>query len=318
MQYVNLLRPEAFSKTPFKLARALGARSWKYPNKLELPVFDTDRDLIMCWPNVNLFSNGCATDLVRLVGFYNKNKYEQRVDIRNYGLPTPASYQNALCHAEDESGERLYVKRPKRHHGGSDFEVISSLSDSDITKFYYDPLIRRTNEYRLIFVKGVHVLTLSKVMPDGAPIDQPWNHSNGSRFVTVNKEQTSWFKHSRSAWEFLADLHAHPVVMTSHILGVDMFYNKETNSAGIFEFNFAPALEIEDNFNKVVEALLDDDLHTKTLVARGTSPSYMDELEADYPDYDDIEDDYLDEDYSGDDYPEEYVEEYISTNNTNN
>lgn len=251
MKYENLLRPEAFSTTPWRLARALGARSWKYPNRKTLPLFDTDRDLIMCWPDPSLF-NVQTDDIRKMCEFYKMNKKEQRAVITNNGIPTPDTFWNrdSVC---------KYVVRPLRHHGGDDFQVVDSVEEVNTATHYFSPLFPKTHEYRLIFVKGRLIRTLTKVVPNGTPNDVPWNHATGSRFVTVEYTNTKMYRQNKfNADDLLQQLHLFYPIQTAHIIGVDVMFNSNNGRYAVLECNFAPALTIDDNFDAVVTALTED------------------------------------------------------------
>jgi hypothetical protein len=281
--YRYLLRPRKFLTTPKRLAEKLGVEKIYHTDRMGDVEFDPDIDLIMAWPkNINLPSP-LASAYSELIRFYNMDKRKQRRMMREWGLTTPEA------HDSDK-----YVKRPLFHHGGNGFEVVSeSEVGADLDKFYYAPLFPKTHEYRMIYVCGKLSVILTKQIDDRNP-EIPWNHANGSRFVTTTLDKVA-FKKMRYLDE---ELDAFLITQLASIVAYDVMYDSNSTRFAVCEANFAPSLTIEGNIETVVSELREGFRENAGHVE--ASDEYDDD---DYPE--DYTDGIYIEDFS-DDEPEEF------------
>jgi hypothetical protein len=101
----------------------------------------------------------------------------------------------------------------------------------------------------VIFVFGTPLITLLKRVPEDTPNTVPWNHSNGSTFVTVNNEENNRLRHT----DVVGQLLGLPIIQDSHIVAADIMLGEERGDYRVCELNFAPALTIQSNIARVVE-----------------------------------------------------------------
>ena len=234
-----VLRPRHILTSPRLLADALGAKlrthEWARRNERSVEAHRGRSGLFTY--GVGEYSPESVQEFGRL------RKLDQRRSIASYGVSVPETYSG---------GNTRWVVRPHRHSQGVGFRVTEDPDDFNPQSEYISPLFPKQYEYRLIFIKGAHLITLVKVVNDGTPADIAWNHGV-SRFSTIHDYGTCRLRHTNC----LGDLAAHPVVQEAHILGVDVMLDADRNYA-VCEFNLAPALTIENNLNKVVEYLTRD------------------------------------------------------------
>jgi hypothetical protein len=218
----------------------MGARrTYAYPNRLDTPQFDYEKDFLFAVPKQEDTLNA-PEGYPELRSLYYKHKGGQRRWLSSQGICTPDDY---------EPHEGKYIQRPFNHHSGRDYTVLDSAPDSVPEGYYAAPLFKKTHEYRILMVKGEPLITLLKRNPeDGAiPVDQPWNHANGSSFITVNNPENNRLRHT----SVVADLHSNPTLNTAHILGVDVLYNHDDRSYAVCEVNFAPSITLENNLTTI-------------------------------------------------------------------
>jgi len=241
-----VVRPPSILTTPRKLKEVLGATRTVNPRTTSrIGTLDWVHDLFLYYPR--LPNEVSEYTVVR--EFMNKNKQKQQGELREYEVKTPWDYApyNSQC-----------VRRPLRHSAGRDFTIVGfNLENNQAPDTHYDtPLFPKKREYRVIFVKGVPLLTLSKVFVDRdtgsllsspPPFDIPWNHSCGSRFITVDHNR-SYLRHSST----LQDLLNVPVVQHAHIVA---------HEYAVCELNFCPALTIESNLQTIKDHLCASESH---------------------------------------------------------
>jgi len=145
-----------------------------------------------------------------------------------------------------------YIVRPLRHRGGQGWRVTEDPDDYNSTSEYIQELYPKTHEYRVVFCRGTPLFTLLKKIDGEAPVDQPWNHTYGSRFITVNDPENNRLRHT----DVVERLKENNVIKAAHLVGVDVMYNKHDQTYAVAEFNFCPAITIEDNLAKVAQHVL--------------------------------------------------------------
>lgn len=242
-----IVRPPNILTTPRKLKEVLNAQRTVNPRVSRRSLSFVD-DLFLYYPD--LPHEVSEYQVIRQ--FFIRDKYQQRVELDNYGVKTP--------HAYNDSEETPLVVRPRRHSGGNSFELINTSEDDDRTyntlTHYASPLFPKVKEYRVIFVKGVPIITLRKLFPhldytSTPPSDVPWNHTNGSIFNTIQAgHQGSSLRHTNA----VADLLNVPVVQHAHIIVADIMLNA-ANEYAVCELNFCPAITIPDNLERIKEVL---------------------------------------------------------------
>jgi len=296
------LRPGRFLTTPKRLAEGTGCEKiFRYPARRgrELPLFNTDKDLILAWPNVGMFEDACELT-AKAVEFYNMNKKEQRAYICDkFGWYTPENW----VHVAEKC-----VVRPKRHFGGQDFTVIpkSNAGLIDESTHYASPLFERTHEYRVILVRGAPVCILTKKAPDDRTPSQeePWNHANGFRFVTCNPGESLLERNTSMLCE-----QTNPLIGFFHIIGVDVLYNKYTHRWAVTEINFAPGITVENNLDKICSYLTTEDPLSSPIPSLYNSSGYPSMTTSEtYPE-DEDEEEYDEEEYDIDEFVYDFEED---------
>lgn len=228
-----VIRPKSILTTPRALAEKLGARGTRTDRA------DWSRDFFLSYPE-NVAN---ADETYRLLRrFASKTKKGQRDAIRQTGVHVPECYESDRC-----------VVRPLRHMAGAGFQIVprTELQFNPATH-YASPFFPKKWEYRLIFVKGRHTLTLFKRVDPGTPSDVPWNHACGSTFVTTDNWENCRLRHT----EVLTHLLACPIIQAAHLVAVDVMLNKTPGGSwnyAVCEYNFCPSLSIEGNLEKVIE-----------------------------------------------------------------
>jgi hypothetical protein len=238
--YRYLLRPRKFLTTPKRLAEKLGIERIYHTGRMGDVEFDPDIDLIMAWPSDINFPSPIRNVYGPMISFYNSNKREQRAVMKDYGISTPERF--ALSDK--------WVKRPLHHHGGNGFEIVTLDECPDKDNFYYSPVFPKTHEYRMIYVCGQLSVILTKQIDDRNP-EIPWNHANGSRFVTTSLARVA-YKNMRYLDE---DLRTFFVTQNAPIVAYDVMYDDNSRHHAVCEANFAPALTIDTNLDTVVQNL---------------------------------------------------------------
>lgn len=236
-----IVRPPNILTTPRKLKEVLNAQRTVNPRVSRRSLSFVD-DLFLYYPD--LPHEISEYQVVR--EFFKKYKNHQQAYIRSFGVKTPWDYP---------AHNNQYVVRPLRHSGGESFEVVSSETTLDINEGYKysTPLFPKVKEYRMIFVKGVPIITLRKVFQSSTPGPSlPWNHTQGAFFNTIQAgHQGSSLRHSNA----VADLLNVPVVQHAHIIGADIMLNA-ANEYAVCELNFCPAITIPDNLEKIRATLV--------------------------------------------------------------
>lgn len=179
-----------------------------------------------------------------LYSFFSANKPTQREFIAGLGISVPESYQHSESLHDVRPGS--WIVRPLRHSGGRGYRLTESVTDFTEGQEYIQRVYPKDREYRLIYVYGQHLITLRKKVPEGTPQDQPWNHSAGAFFQTINH----WENCRLAGTDILARLQSLPIITHAHIVAVDVMWS---NSLGysVCELNACPGLTIDNNLRKV-------------------------------------------------------------------
>lgn len=235
-----IVRPPTILTTPRKLKEVLNAERTVNPRVSRRSLSFVD-DLFLYYPDT--LHDVEPYQIVRK--FFIKNKHAQQTHLLTSGVKTPEAY-------EPHNGS--YVVRPYRHSGGRDFRVVFG-EDWDSNTHYGVPLFPKVKEYRVIFVKGVPIITLRKVFQSSTPDHSlPWNHAQGASFNTIaGGHEASSLRHSNAVRNLLNV----PVVQHAHIVAADIMLNRN-NEYAVCELNFCPALTIESNLQTIKAALSPD------------------------------------------------------------
>lgn len=241
-----IVRPNHILTTPKRLKEAFGARGVRSTNR-DID-FDYQRDFLLGLPN-NCFN--APRGYAHLANLYSANKLQQRKKLQEAGFPIPPTVG---CDGWSVLGPRdmKFVVRPLRHFGGQHYRITTDRSAYDPTREYISELYPKRHEYRIITVYGKPAVTLLKRIPEGLSPELPWNHTNGSSFVTVNNPDADRLRHT-NIYDIIANSQ---LIKCAHILAIDVLVGPR-NDYVVCEVNFSPSLSIQANINKVVEYALE-------------------------------------------------------------
>lgn len=242
-----IIRPRSIYSTPSALAQDLGCRTRRWPTRRPLTI-DYNRDFIMAVVPPQGVLNGTA-DYAQTFNFAQKHKLGQRQAIARAGIPTP-SCAGHQAEAERLSGES-FVIRPLRHSGGRDYRVSRDRFDFRDGQEYVSELFPKRREYRVIFVFGQPLIWMRKKPDEGVTREAPWGHAN-SKFQTIHDTRGSRL----GATDCVPRLMDFAPVRGAHICAADILYSSRVPGFySVLELNFCPGLEIDNNRQKVVEAI---------------------------------------------------------------
>ena len=251
-----IIRPQGILSTPKRLKEVLNASRTIRSDASRLlrsRNVNWEDDLYLSYPLIPHLATCEPYQIVR--EFYIKNKCNQRHHLLDNGVKTPNSYS---------PHEDKFVVRPLKHRGGADFNIVDQAGaiETNLDTHWFSPLFPKVKEYRVIFLKGVPLLTLRKVFasreqdsllssPHPNPT-LPWNHAQGASFQTISGgHTTSSLRHTSC----ISDLLNVPVVQHAHLIGVDIMMDARNNYA-VCEINFCPSISIESNLNVIRDHLL--------------------------------------------------------------
>lgn len=239
-------RPPSILSTPKRLADAItNLQSVRCTARRNIP--QPNRTILRTFYPMSSNTSPIGADNPFL--FFSGSKADQRENIRLQEIPT------VPCARTHEEAERLpdyghgFVVRPLRHSQGRGWKVTQDRRDFTCGREYIQSLVRKRREYRAILCRGELLILLRKKV---AELDAllPWNHAQGSRFITVDPEQA----HLRST-SILETIIRSQLVRNIDLVGIDIIQD-EDNNAFVLEFNSCPSLTIEDNIQKVAEYLV--------------------------------------------------------------
>jgi hypothetical protein len=255
MTFRYVIRPHGIRHTPRLLAAALdakGTRRWpSYMRALSVRP-SWGEDFFLIYPEVNALASSSwtspdASRIYRVLRvFSSSSKYHQRHLLSEFGISVPKSRERLGEGSVSPSEGEKFVVRPLRHSQGRDYRLTTSWDDFREGQEYISVLFPKRWEYRLIFCFGTPLITLIKRVPEGLSYEQPWNHANGSTFITVTNEENNRLRHT----DVVERLAAYEVIQHAHLVAADILLDKDHNYA-VTELNFCPALTIENNIQRV-------------------------------------------------------------------
>jgi hypothetical protein len=235
-----LIRPRDFKKTPKRLSELLGTqRTITYTGHNNIiPDWSLDFFLSYRFPSSEVLN--ATEDYTRLHLFYCSSKRDQRTILAEDGIKVPNSYPS-----------EKYIVRPLRHFAGRDYRVTEDDSDFDPQLEYLSPWFPKTSEYRIIYSKGQPIVTLLKRVPEGLSNLEPWNHDNGSSFVSIHQHENNRLRHTT----VYQDLSRSKIIQSAHLTAIDVLYCKQQRLQkpryAVCEVNFCPSLTIPDNLERL-------------------------------------------------------------------
>lgn len=259
-----VLRPHGIRTTPRLLAEALSARGTRrWPSYMKndqsyLPSFT--QDFFLTYPDPIYITEGREAtnanfELLKkyrpLRRFASTTKPEQRRLLSLAMVPCPkyaVTLRDASVVFSGDGHGKKYIVRPLRHSQGKDYRLTSDWNDFSEGREYISELFKKNYEYRVIFCLGSPLITLIKKIPNGLSYEEPWNHANGSRFVTVENYDNNRLRKT-DAIERLSNFE---VIQTAHLVAADILLSGSTEYV-ITELNFCPALTIPNNLEKVAQ-----------------------------------------------------------------
>lgn len=206
--------------------------------------------------------------------FASASKPSQRLLLHQHGFPVPrtsfssansslptgqATNVNSNWFGVDRSGRDFglqpkYIVRPLRHSGGQGYRLTNNSSDYEEGREYIQEVYPKNHEYRIIVVRGKPLFTLYKRRPETLTYEQPWNHANGSSFVTVNNPDNNRLRHT-DVYQRINN--ASGLLNNLDLVGIDVMYARRGEYV-ITEFNLCPAITLEHNLQKVAEHVNSD------------------------------------------------------------
>lgn len=247
----HIIYPSGIITTPRRLKEELNAR---YLSSRITRHHNPSSTLFLSYARESVHTTGVATHptYVGLSEFYRSSKLSQRKKIGLCGVGVPASATRGS--AELETIEDLghgFVCRPFNHRGGQGWRHVSTPHEVG-NEEYVSPIFPKYREYRLIYVLGEPIIVLRKrpVRDSSERIDPtvPWNHAQGSSFVTVNEASNDYTLQT----SLREDLENVLVLKQSDIVGIDVMLDRHNNYQ-VCEFNTCPALTLDNNIEKVKE-----------------------------------------------------------------
>lgn len=246
MRYI--IRPERIITTPRLLARRLGARARRVSRLPSTVIIDRTKDFLIAPVQRHMIKREQYTETyARALHFCSRNKYGQREVLKEY-FPVPKSYNSGET---INCSETPLIIRPFRHMHGEDYNVINEGDYTIPSGYYGSEVYPKKNEYRVICVRGVPIITMVKKFSGEQPaVSAPWNHAQGSSFVTVSDPNNDRLRHTT----FYQDLQNCPIIKELDYCGIDILVALRHNPMyNLCEINLCPALTIEDNIRKVTD-----------------------------------------------------------------
>jgi hypothetical protein len=192
-------------------------------------------------------------------------KPAQRSLLRADGFPTPftaftqreleGSGRNELHNLRtgtySEHENNSFIVRPLRHSQGRGWRLTSDPSDFQEGREYVQEVYPKNHEYRILAVRGTPLVTLLKRRPEHLTQDQPWNHANGSTFITVTDESNNRLRHT-NVYQLIEQSQ---LLKGIDLCGIDVMYSRR-NDYAIAEVNLCPSLAIESNLQRISNHVL--------------------------------------------------------------
>lgn len=247
-----IVRPSHIHRTPAALARILGVPTRRYPSSRP-QLYNFDRSLFTIYPHPQNVITSDTTSYHQLHQFFSANKVLQRLTIQAHELPIPPTFASPNHPYLTSTTATQFVVRPLRHFGGRGYRITTDPTDFTNGREYISELFRKTHEYRIVCVFGNPLITLRKRVPPHLRPEQPWNHTHGSYFQTIQDVSRCNLATYTDVYD---RLRRNPIIQHAHIVGVDVLFNINDRRYVITEFNACPALAIDNNLQKVADHVL--------------------------------------------------------------
>ena len=148
-------------------------------------------------------------------------------------------------------GKKMWRNRKtKTRSGGQEYRITLDCRDFQPGREYIQVLIKKKREFRVLFCLGKTISLLRKRCSNLCTPEGPWNHAQGSFFVSIRNEENFY-----PGTEFLVQLSEGSIIKNSDLCGVDIIQDYDDRT-WILEVNSAPAISIQDNLNKATEIIL--------------------------------------------------------------
>lgn len=264
-----IIRPASILSTPRRLKESLDARRtyrWPQVSRHKPSIL---KDFFICYPPIEEleeYAHSLSLDNYTTVrAFAAATKPAQRSLLRADGFPTPFT---AFTQRELEGSGRnelhilrqvltastrtnSFIVRPLRHSQGRGWRLTSDPSDFQEGREYVQEVYPKNHEYRILAVRGTPLVTLLKRRPEHLTQDQPWNHANGSTFITVTDESNNRLRHT-NVYQLIEQSQ---LLKGIDLCGIDVMYSRR-NDYAIAEVNLCPSLAIESNLQRISNHVL--------------------------------------------------------------
>lgn len=239
MPITCLLHPKPFKTTPKHIQQTLNIPVRRNHTRFNRgSLYNYNRSFFLWYPPEEYVSHA-PENYSEVQEFFFANKRTQRNHLMAMSLPTPNEFP---------PHEGMYVVRPLRHHSGRGWRITSDRDDFNGSEEYSTPLFNKRWEYRIITYKGNVICTLLKRAATGRlPVSQPWNHINGTSFVTVRDPDNDRLRHTTVYQDIQTEF-----FNTAHLIGIDIMIDPNYNYC-ICELNSCPAFTIPTNLEKLRE-----------------------------------------------------------------
>lgn len=185
--------------------------------------------------------------------FFLKTKAAQRKSLEAAGIPT------VPCATTRDEAEGMssptgsFVARPLHHSQGRGWRVTDRATDFDERIEYIQPLLHKRREFRVLASFGEPLVTLRKRVPEEMSPLAPWNHSEGSVFITIREQANNQL--SRSGFLERLVQNSHPGISNAALYGLDVIQDF-SNNFYVLEVNSCPSLAIEENLDVIARHLV--------------------------------------------------------------
>lgn len=251
MNPTYIIKPRGISSTPNALKQHLQAEKILRSQQTRSHNVVYNRDLFLYYPSpvhINFKTDQDYQNYHRAFSFCISNKKDQRLLLQELGFKVPKVFTN-----ENEAQYPL-IKRPLKHRGGLGFSYHADGSSLRFNPFeeYLQEAYSKTHEYRIIMVRGHVVVTLLKRVNEGASPLEPWNHSNGSTFITVHHRENNRLRFT-PVYDIINSNQDFFKIFDICALDIMMNTTVSLDDYRVCELNLCPSLRIEDNLRKVVD-----------------------------------------------------------------